>query len=107
VKYTPGVLSFVRNGARFAAERAEVRQNGRPQQAATHAGTQKLRKGGQWRPICLPTNFIFIFKNIYYSLLFLLLWKLNLYMGNFKAESTYCKFTKLTYIMIYYGKFEL
>jgi hypothetical protein len=103
VKYTPGVLSFVRNGARFAAERAEVRQNGRPR----HAGTQKLRKGGPWRPICLPTNFIFIFEKNYYSLLFLLLWKLNLYMGNFKAESTYCKFTKLTYIMIYYGKFEL
>jgi hypothetical protein len=34
----------VRNGARFAGKRAEVRQNGRPEQAARHASTKKLRK---------------------------------------------------------------
>ncbi len=50
----------MRNGARFAAERAAVRQNGRPEQAARHAGTQKLGKGGQWRPNQF-LNYLFLF----------------------------------------------
>jgi len=76
----------VRNGARFAGKRAEVRQNGRPEQAARHASTKKLRKVAIGGPLLANQFLIFFKKIIIYLLLFSFLWKLNVLYWKFKSR---------------------